>query len=72
MPSTVNVLSGNGSAASPLRVVLGIPASAASASLNLLKLHITYSGLPIPEPASAALIGLGIVGVLGLRRRRDR
>jgi hypothetical protein len=72
MPSTVNVLSGDGSAANPLRVVLGIPASAASASLNLLKLHITYSGLPIPEPASVALVGLGIVGVLGLRRRRHR
>ncbi len=72
MPSTVNVLSGNGSAASPLRVVLGIPASAASASLNLLKLHITYSGLPIPEPATVALTGLGLVGVCGFRRRRVR
>ena len=71
-PGTINVLSGNGSAASPLRVVLGIPASAASASLNLLKLHITYSGLPIPEPATMALTGLGLLGVCGLRRRRVR
>jgi hypothetical protein len=71
-PGTINVLSGNGSAASPLRVVLGIPASAASASLNLLKLHITYSGLPIPEPATVALTGLGLLGVCGLRRRRVR
>jgi hypothetical protein len=71
-PGTVNVLSGNGSAASPLRVVLGIPASAASASLNLLKLHITYTGLAIPEPASVALVGLGFVGVVGCAWRRVR
>jgi PEP-CTERM motif-containing protein len=71
-PGTVNVISGDGSAASPLRVVLGIPASAASASLNLLKLHLTYTGMAIPEPASVALSGLGLLGVLGLGWRRVR
>jgi hypothetical protein len=71
-PGSVNVISGNGSAASPLRVVLGIPASAASASLNLLKLHITYAGMPIPEPATVALTSLGLLGIAGMSRRLRR
>jgi hypothetical protein len=71
-PGTVNVLSGDGSVASPLRVVLGIPASAASASLNLLKLHLTYTGMAIPEPSSVMLVGLSVLGACGLVGRRSR
>jgi hypothetical protein len=71
-PGTVNVLSGDGSVASPLRVVLGIPGSAASASLNLLKLHLTYTGMAIPEPAAVALAGLAFLGIFGCVWRRDR
>jgi hypothetical protein len=71
-PGTVNVLSGDGSAANPLRVVLGIPASAASASLNLLKLHLTYTGMAIPEPATVALAVLAFLGAFGAVWRRHR
>jgi hypothetical protein len=71
-PGTVDVLSGDGSAANPLRVKLGIPGSAATASLNLLKLHLTYTGMAIPEPASVALSLLGSLGIFGVVCRRAR
>jgi PEP-CTERM motif len=67
------VITGLGTQANPLRVQLGIAANQLRENTSSdyeIKIHLLYSNMVVPEPATAALMLLGLVGCVGLGRRR--
>lgn len=69
---SVEVLSGVGSVASPLQLLIKFDPSDVETSGTQLKVQFDYGTMIVPEPAALALIGLGCLGSLGLIRRRNR
>jgi hypothetical protein len=67
------MITGLGTQANPLRVQLGIAGNQlreGTSSDYEIKIHLLYSNMVVPEPTSAALALLGLVGFAGLGRRR--
>jgi len=66
--------SGKGTVADPLRVFVEMDPSDFNVTggdiVGPLKIRMDYMRMEVPEPASIALGMLGVVGILGLRRRR--
>jgi PEP-CTERM motif len=74
-PPTSQTITGKGSVASPLRVSLQLDPSLFNLTPNNqligpLKIHLDYTRMNIPEPATAALALFGLVGISGLSRCR--
>jgi hypothetical protein len=46
------------------------PADVLQGAGSFMKVEFDYSTRPIPEPATMALVGLGVLGMLGLLRKR--
>ncbi len=64
-------VTGLGTVASPLKILLQLdPDDVLDNGTSHLKLHFKYDEGVVPEPATLALVGLGLVGIAGLRRRR--
>jgi hypothetical protein len=61
---------GKGTQANPLRIQFGIPANLVESRNGAAKIHIFYSLMQIPEPTSAGLALLGLLGVATFGRRR--
>lgn len=72
-PPGSQVITGLGTQADPLHVQLGIAANQLrqdTSSDYEVKIHLLYSTMPIPEPASVALVLVGLVALAGYGRRR--
>jgi hypothetical protein len=71
-PATKQV-TGLGTAASPLRILLGITPSTLPTNKGRVKVHFFYMEMDriIPEPTSIGLAMIGLVGLAGLARRRQ-
>jgi hypothetical protein len=70
-PVTTQV-TGLGTVANPLKILLQLnPDDVLQTGTSHLKLHFDYDEGNVPEPATLALVSLGLVGLAGLRRRRS-
>ncbi len=70
-PVTTQV-TGLGTVASPLKILLQLdPDDVLQTGTSHLKFHFDYDEGIVPEPATLALVGLGLVGIAGFRRRRS-
>jgi PEP-CTERM motif len=74
-PPSSQTVSGYGTVANPLHVLLGIDPSQFNPTfgneiIGPLKIHLEYMTMRVPEPATAGLLLVGIIGAAGAIRRR--
>lgn len=74
-PPASQMISGYGTVANPLRVLLGLDPSQFNPTpgneiVGPLKIHLDYMTMPVPEPATAGLLLVGVIGAAGAIRRR--
>jgi hypothetical protein len=69
---SVEVLSGVGSVANPLNLLIKFSPSDVETSGTQIKMQFDYGTMIVPEPATLGLVSLGCLGIVGLIRRRSR
>jgi MYXO-CTERM domain-containing protein len=72
LPPAQKQVSGSGTEADPLRIVLNIAASMVPLNNGRVKVHFYFGEREIPEPTTAALALVGLAAACGSIRRRSR